>query len=70
MSADIDVPHPDTALVPSDSQDGKISGEWWRALKLMAQSINSNKTQAASDLATLQAAVTALTARVHALENP
>lgn len=53
---DVDVPHPDT---PIDDQGDKINPDWWRALKLATQTINK-----------LQADVTALTARVAALENP
>lgn len=53
---DVDVPHPDT---PIDDQGSKINPDWWRALKLLV--LANNK---------LQADVTALTARVAALENP
>lgn len=53
---DVDVPHPDA---PIDERGNKINADWWRALKLLALAVNK-----------LQADVTALSARISALENP
>ncbi len=46
MADFVDIPHPDAAL---DKSGGKISDTWWRALKQIAQRVNSTSSSSGSD---------------------